>query len=95
MRRIHSAVKDLRQDFHQPVLLEHSTFELHIQHACQMLEIFMSDPWFTSLWTLQEAFLPGDAVFLSGEVMRANGVEGRDPQSEKFVLGDLIMLYMR
>lgn len=52
----------------------------------------MSDPWITSLWTLQEAFLRGDAVFLSGEGMRANGVEGRDPQSEKFVLGDLIML---
>jgi hypothetical protein len=37
---------------------------IHI-HAC-FLSI-LSDPWFTSLWTLQEAYLRPDALFISKE----------------------------
>lgn len=37
------------------------------EKVMQHTNLLLSDPWFTSLWTLQEAFLRSDAYFLSKE----------------------------
>lgn len=52
----------------------------------------MNDPWFTSLWTLQEAYLRTDAEFLS-----VNGatVTSEIDDSRSFQLRDLILLFDR
>lgn len=36
-----------------------------IESLVQLLEILLRDPWYTSLWTLQEMFLRADAAILS------------------------------
>ena len=36
-----------------------------IESLVQLLEVLLRDPWYTSLWTLQEMFLRTDAVILS------------------------------
>ena len=43
------------------------TVEEHtwIESLVQILEILLRDPWYTSLWTLQEMFLRADAAILS------------------------------
>ncbi|KAL9064109.1 MAG: hypothetical protein Q9161_009080 [Pseudevernia consocians] len=33
---------------------------------------FLADPWFSSLWTLQETFLSPEAVILSGDAMKSS-----------------------
>ncbi|KAI1748911.1 heterokaryon incompatibility protein-domain-containing protein [Xylaria castorea] len=38
-----------------------------LDYGLRSLQSFHGDPWFTSLWTLQEAFLCKDACFLSKE----------------------------
>lgn len=43
--------------------------------AAEALDLVLQDPWFTSLWTLQEAFLRKDALLLSlqGECVSVKG----------------------
>ncbi|KAL9064115.1 MAG: hypothetical protein Q9161_009086 [Pseudevernia consocians] len=38
---------------------------ISIESLVQILEILLQDPWYTSLWTLQEVFLRADAAILS------------------------------
>lgn len=38
-----------------------------VEHFLKSLDILDSDPWFSSLWTLQEAYLRGDAKIISKE----------------------------
>ncbi|KUJ19178.1 uncharacterized protein LY89DRAFT_479382 [Mollisia scopiformis] len=95
MERIHSAITDLTYDvLNGPKPSGYAPFRDHIENACQMLESFFSDPWFTSLWTLQETFLRVDAVFLSQEGLRVTRMGADDP-SAKFEFGNLVHLDFR
>lgn len=87
MERIHSAITELTNDVHRACLVED-----HIDSTCKILQTFFSDPWFTSLWTLQETFLRPDAVFLSKEGLKVTRSNFGDPASEKFDFGCLTRL---
>lgn len=43
------------------------TWEQWLEQATSSFERLLADPWFTSLWTFQEAFLRQDAILLSLE----------------------------
>ena len=47
--------------------LGYEAFDIWTRILRDKLQTFLEDPWFTSLWALQESFLRSDAVFLSRE----------------------------
>ncbi|RDW56981.1 hypothetical protein BP6252_13934 [Coleophoma cylindrospora] len=59
-----------------------------MEEMVRLIDFLRRDPWFTSLWTLQEAFLRQDATFLSRDSRIITGKD--DPISVKpFRLKDL------
>ncbi|KAI0549826.1 hypothetical protein F4679DRAFT_544824 [Xylaria curta] len=90
MEDIYSTITDLTHDLEGSGSSE-SSFQTHIQNSCQMLGIFLSDPWFSSLWTLQEAFLRPDALFLSKEGLKVSRLSAGG-SSVEFTFDDLILL---
>ena len=96
MEKIYSAVRDLEQDvLHGPKESGYASYRNHINNACQMLGKFFSDPWFTSLWTLQETFLRVDAILLSQDSLRVTNGGTREPHSPTFRFDNLIHLQFR
>ncbi|KAI0193959.1 hypothetical protein EV127DRAFT_422829 [Xylaria flabelliformis] len=92
MEKMYSTITDLTHDLQMSSSSE-SSFQTHIQNSCQMLGIFLSDPWFSSLWTLQEAFLRHDALFLSKEGSRVSRLS-TDGSSVEFTFRHLTLLEM-
>lgn len=62
-----SEVDKLGEDFWQRVTAPVDLEDGWINEAKATIMRLCKDPWFTSLWTLQEAFLRKDAIFLSKE----------------------------
>lgn len=60
------------------------------QELQRQIDFFVDDPWFSSLWTLQEAYLCPDALFItsSGEFLNQGEVDN-STSGRPFSLGDL------
>ncbi|KAF7525335.1 hypothetical protein G7054_g11122 [Neopestalotiopsis clavispora] len=56
-----------------------------LEEPSRLLVQMLSDPWFSSLWTLQEAFARPDAVFVSQQADRVSSVDA----DESFELSHL------
>lgn len=49
-----------------------------IDSVVRVLDFWLTDPWFTSLWTLQEMFLRADATIILAESLTAHRAEGNE-----------------
>jgi hypothetical protein len=63
-----SEVADYKRHTHDAAKADILRFyELELEHISQALRPIFEDPWFTSLWTLQEAILRRDAILLASD----------------------------
>lgn len=91
--RVQALLKDLerglglfRRAADESTILEMSLQD--VQAIYQAVSMLLSDPWWSSLWTLQEAMLGRESFFILG-----NGAILRDDSAEKYTLQEFARIY--
>jgi hypothetical protein len=89
LKELNETATRLEQNFAENRILTDAQSLVHLDNARAHFHRLFADTWFTSLWTLQEAYLRYDALLMSREGLVASSTSKLQPASGVPIQADL------